>query len=420
MRIGLSLVLAGALLASAAQSGPPERSARPMIRPLTQSANTMVSTKNAAFQRWLRDFETRALADGIPADVLGSALTDLRYNADVIQKDRTQNEFTKTVWVYLDSAASESRIAAGRQALKEHGQILAAIEARYGVEKEIIAAIWGLESAYGAFRGSIPTVEALATLAFDGRRGAFFEGQLRDALKILAAKHTSAANMRGSWAGAMGHTQFMPSSWHAHAVDYTGDGKRDIWGDDPADALASAANYLKANGWQTGVPWGIEVRLPEGFNYMLARRDLEKLPSKWARLGVTDMTGEPVPDHGPAAILLPGGARGAAFLIFRNFEVIESYNTADAYVIGVGHLADRLAGGPPIQSAWPREDRALTLPERLELQELLKARGFDPEKLDGKIGPLTINAVRAYQKAQGLIPDGYPSPGFLERLRQAP
>ena len=417
MRIGFSLVLAASLLAAhTAFANAPERSSRPMIRP----ASTMTSPKPAAFHNWLHRFRTRAEAKGIPQDVLDAAFNGIRYNSSVIGKDRSQNEFTKTVWVYLDSAASDARIAAGKKALAKHDQMLSDIETRYGVEKEIVAAIWGLESAYGTFRGTIPTIEALATLAFDGRRGAFFEGELLSALKILAAGETTPANMRGSWAGAMGHTQFMPSSWHAHAVDYTGDETRDIWGDNPADALASAANYLKANGWQTGLPWGVEVHLPNGFNYMLARRVYEKMPSEWARLGVTDINGAPVPDHGPAAVLLPGGANGAAFLIFRNFEVIESYNTADAYVIGVGHLADRIAGGPPIQANWPREDRALTLPERLDLQKLLKARGFDPEKLDGKIGPLTINAVRAYQKDRGLIPDGYPSPSFLKRLRQTP
>ncbi|MDQ2090710.1 lytic murein transglycosylase [Marimonas arenosa] len=378
----------------------------------------MVSTKNAAFQRWVHDFRARAAAGGIPTEILDAAFTGIKYNTDVVQKDRTQNEFTKTVWVYLDSAASDARIAAGKKAMKKHAALLGQIEKRYGVEKEIVTAIWGLESAYGSFRGSIPTIEALATLAFDGRRGAFFETQLLDALKILNDGHTSPAGMKGSWAGAMGHTQFMPSSWHAHAVDYDRDGKRDIWGDDPADALASAANYLKANGWETRVPWGIEVRLPEGFNYLLARRDLEKMPSEWANLGVKDIRGNPVPDHGPATILLPGGAEGAAFMIFRNFAVIESYNTADAYVIGVGHLADRIAGGPPIQGGWPREDRALTLPERMELQTLLRRHGFDPQKLDGKIGPLTIDAVRSFQKAHGLTPDGYASPGFLQTLRR--
>ena len=415
MKTRLTLTLAAALMATAATAGPPETSLRPTIRKAP-----FVSTKNAAFHRWLSEFRSRAAAAGIPAKTLDTALSNLRYNTDVVQKDRTQNEFTKTVWVYLDSAASDARIAAGKKALAKNAKLLDAIETRYGVEAEIVTAIWGLESAYGTFRGSIPTIEALATLAFDTRRSAFFEAQLIDALRILAEGHTTQANLKGSWAGAMGHTQFMPSSWREHAQDWTGDGKRDIWGDDPADALASAAAYLKANGWQHGVPWGVEVTLPDNFNYMLARRDLEKLPSEWANLGIRDTGGQPVPDHGPATILLPGGAKGAAFMIFRNFAVIETYNTADAYVIGVGHLASRIAGGPPIKHGWPRDDRALTLPERMELQELLRARGFDPEKLDGKIGPLTVNAVRAYQRARGLTPDGYPSPGFLAHLRRTP
>ena len=420
MHFGILPVLSGLILATAAGANPPETSLRPVLRSEQPVQVTpMVSSKNAAFQRWVRDFRSRARDQDIPNAILDAAFKGIKYNTDVVQKDRTQNEFTKTVWVYLDSAASDARIAAGQAALKKHRALLTQIEARYGVDKEIVTAIWGLESAYGSFRGSIPTIEALATLAFDGRRGDFFEAQLVDALKILRDRHVAPTGMKGSWAGAMGHTQFMPSSWHDHAVDYDRDGKRNIWGDDPADALASAANYLKANGWETGVPWGTEVRLPQGFNYMLARRDLEKMPSEWARLGVSDMTGKPVPDHGPATILLPGGAKGAAFMIFRNFAVIETYNTADAYVIGVGHLADRIAGGPPIQSGWPRQDRALTLPERMELQTLLRQRGFDPQKLDGKIGPLTINAVRGFQKAHGLTPDGYPSPGFLNRLRAA-
>lgn len=418
MRIWFLFALAGLVAAPAAMANAPQNSLRPKPRPAAMStfANTPAPTQ-AAFRDWLKSFRKRAIDQGLPAPVIDAAFAGIRYNAEIVKKDRNQNEFTKTVWVYLDSAASNARIEAGRKALKTHAKILAKIESHYGVEKEIIAAIWGLESAYGSYRGTLSTIESLATLAFDARRAAFFETQLLGALKILAEGHVTPANMRGSWAGAMGHTQFMPTSWQDHAVDFNADGKRDIWSDDPTDALASAANYLKQNGWQTGLPWGVEVRLPKGFNYMLARRDYAKLPSEWARLGVTDMTGNPVPDHGPATVLLPGGAGGAAFLIFRNFDVIETYNTADAYVIGVGHLADRLAGGPPIRAPWPRDIRALTLPERLELQRLLKQRGFDPEKLDGKVGPLTINAVRAYQKSRGLKPDGYPSPAFLDHLR---
>ncbi|KPP84384.1 MAG: Membrane-bound lytic murein transglycosylase B [Rhodobacteraceae bacterium HLUCCO07] len=412
MRLSLFLLLV-APVAAPTLAEPPVQSLRPPVVML----DPVISTRSASFQNWLAGFRNRAIAAGIPGHVLDDALSGIRYNTDVIEKDRTQNEFTKTVWVYLDSAASDARIAAGKKALQQHRALLDRIEARYGVEKEILTAIWGLESAYGSYRGTIPTIEALATLAHDGRREAFFEGQLLDALRILADGDARPADLRGSWAGAMGHTQFMPSSYLAHAEDFTGDGRRDIWGDDPADALASAAAYLRANGWQTGQPWGIEVTLPKGFNHMLARRELEKLPSQWANLGVRAADGARIPDHGPASILLPGGHNGAAFMIFRNFEVLESYNTADAYVIGVGHLADRIAGGGPIRASWPREDRALSFEERVELQRRLRAAGFDPEKLDGRIGPLTINAVRAYQKSRGLVPDGYASPGLLAHLR---
>ncbi|MEM7320295.1 MAG: lytic murein transglycosylase, partial [Pseudomonadota bacterium] len=202
-----------------------------------------------------------------------------------------------------------------------------------------------------------------------------------------------------------------------YAVDHTGDGRRDIWSDDPSDALASTAAYLSGFGWTTGQPWGVEVVLPDGFDFATARRDLTRLPSDWAALGVLDTNGQAVPDHGRASILLPAGGTGAAFMVFDNFEVLERYNTADAYVVGVGHLADRIAGGAAIQSDWPRQDRALTLDERLELQRRLTSRGFDTEGIDGKIGPLTINAVRAYQLANNLMPDGYASLRLLNRLR---
>ncbi|MDP4991078.1 MAG: lytic murein transglycosylase, partial [Marivita lacus] len=258
---------------------------------------------------------------------------------------------------------------------------------------------------------------SLATLAYDARRSAFFEGQLIEALKILQSGDVTLADFTGSWAGAMGHTQFIPTSYQSLAVDFDGDGKRDIWSEDPADALASTANYLARNGWIKGMPWGVEVTIPEGFDYTLADRDTKRMPSDWARIGVLGLDGAPVPDHGSASVLLPAGARGAAFLIFKNFDVIETYNTADAYVIGVGHLSDRITGAGPIRSGWPREDRALSFEERKEMQRLLTAKGFDTQKIDGRIGPLTINAVRAFQTSIGDIPDGYASLNILDKLR---
>lgn len=374
-------------------------------------------TANEGFDQWIDGFRARAMARGIRADTLDAAFRDVTYSTTAIERDRHQNEFTKTIWDYLDSAASEVRVANGKAALAKHRALLEKIEQTYGVEREIVTAIWGLESAYGTFRGSEPLISSLATLAYDGRRGAFFEGQLIDALTILQAGDTDARHMTGSWAGAMGHTQFMPSSYLAYAVDFTGDGKRDIWSDDPADALASTAAYLAHFGWTKGQPWGVEVRVPEGFDYALTGEQVKKTAAGWAALGIRDMDGGRVGDHGPASILMPAGARGAAFMIFENFHVLERYNTADAYVIGVGHLADRIAGGAPIRAGWPREDRALLLAERQELQDRLTRAGFDTRGVDGKIGPNTIAAVRAFQRAEGLVPDGYASLDILKRLR---
>ncbi|WP_422176218.1 lytic murein transglycosylase [Aestuariivita sp.] len=395
-------------------------SIRPMLRPVTQivadpSEDTPVTHQR--FQNWIGAFKTRAIAQGISPGVLDAAFDGVRYDSDVIKRDRNQSEFTKTIWEYLDSAASDTRIANGKTALASHRSTLEAIEERYGVEKEVVVAIWGLESAYGSYRGRSDVIRSLATLSFDGRRGAFFEQQLIAALKILQNGDTTARNMTGSWAGAMGHTQFIPTSYLDYAVDFTGDGRRDIWADDPSDALASTAAYLKRFGWEKGQPWGVEVRIPEGFDYRQAKRSITKDPSAWAQLGVVDMNGRAVPDHGPAAVLLPAGGEGAAFLIFDNFAVIERYNTADAYVIGVGHLSDRITGKPAIQASWPRQDRALTLKERKELQTRLTTRGFDTKGIDGKIGPLTIEAVRSFQIANGLKPDGYASLYILEKLR---
>lgn len=371
----------------------------------------------AGFAQWLAEFRPRAAAAGIAADVLDSALRVARFNPKIVQRDRNQNEFTKTIWDYLDTAVSEDRVTHGQRAMRQHAELLQRIEAEFGVDRHVVAAIWGLESAYGSFRGDIPTIEALATLAYDARRAAFFEGQLMAALKILANGDVTPDAMRGSWAGAMGHTQFMPTSWWDHAVDFTGDGRRDVWSDDPADALASAAAYLRHWGWTSGALWGLEVTLPAGFDYDQTTERVKKPVSDWAAMGVKPVTGDALPDHGLASVLLPGGARGAAFLIFSNFQVIEKYNTADAYVIAIGHLADRLRGGPAIQASWPRDLRALTLDERIELQERLGKAGFDPKGVDGRIGPNTIAAVKAFQKANGLVPDGYASLDILQRLQ---
>ncbi len=384
----------------------------------TGVATPIIATQGAKFEAWVAGFRTRAQAKGISPRILNAALSGIAYDPAVVAKDRNQSEFTLEIWDYLDLAASPIRIDNGLQALRRHAAVLRQIEAKYGVDRHIVTAVWGMESTYGTRKGDFNVIEVLATLAYDGRRGKFFEAQLIAALQILQAGDIPAAQMTGSWAGAMGHTQFIPTSYLAYAVDFTGDGRRDIWGDDPTDALASTAAYLARHGWVKGQPWGVEVRLPKGFDASLAKRDNRRAPSDWAAAGVTDMAGRKVPNHGRAAILLPAGRSGPAFMIFDNFRVIERYNAADAYVIGIGHLADRLAGGPEVQMPWPRGYAPLSFDDRIELQKSLIRAGHPLEKVDGVIGPQTVAAIRAYQQSRGVNVDGYPSQDVL-RLLQA-
>lgn len=394
-------------------------SIRPVLRPADLSATPVqtVSATDPGFRRWVAGFKGRAQAAGIKGSVFDRAFDGVQYDASVVKLDRNQSEFTKQIWDYLDSAVSPTRVTNGKRELRRHRRTLDRIEAHFGVDKEVVTAIWGMESAYGARRGSRPLIESLATLAYDGRRGKFFEKQLIAALKIIQAGDVAPRRMTGSWAGAMGHTQFIPTSYEAYAVDFTGDGKRDIWSDDPTDALASTAAYLKRFGWKKGQPWGVEVRLPSGFDPARARRNLKQSPGAWASEGVRDMAGKPVPNYGNASILLPAGSQGAAFMIFHNFGVIERYNKADAYVIGVGHLSDRLKGGPAIQGSWPRQYQSTTFRQKKEIQRRLKRKGFGVDKIDGLIGPNTISAIRAFQKSKGLPPDGYPSQQLLKALK---
>ncbi|MGY9049593.1 MAG: lytic murein transglycosylase [Rhodobacterales bacterium] len=407
-----------AVMAFLIQPDAPLTSVRPALRPAKAPVTlATVAASDPGFDAWVRGFRPRALSAGITGAVFDRAFRNAHFNPDVIRRDSNQSEFTKSIWDYLDSAASDSRIANGRLALQQHSALLNRIEATYGVDKEVVVAIWGMESAYGSHRGSLNIVSSLATLAYEGRRGAFFEEQLIAALKILQHGDTAPETMTGSWAGAMGHTQFIPTSYDALAVDFNGDGRRDIWSDDPTDALASTAAYLARYGWIKGMPWGVEVQLPAGFDYASANKKTVKMPSDWARLGVVGMDGAPVRDYGSASVLLPAGSKGAAFLVFKNFSVIARYNAADAYVMGVGHLSDRLRGRGPIRADWPRDDRALSFDERQEMQQRLTARGFDTQGVDGRVGPMTVEAVRRFQRSVGMAPDGYASLTVLTRLR---
>ena len=357
------------------------------------------------------------MRQGISASTLNVAFSDFQPHADIIARDVRQPEHTQTIWDYLDRAVSRERITHGQKVLADYGDLLLQIEKHFGVDKEIIIANWGLESAYGNCRGSYPTIEALATLSFEGRRRRLFEAQLIAALKIVQAGDTTLSRMTGSWAGASGHTQFMPKGILRYAVDFDGDGRRNIWGDDPADALASTANYLARNGWKFGQPWGVEVTLPHGFDYALTGPQTSKSAQNWAQLGVVRADGKPLPAGAPASVLLPGGARGPALMIFANFHTLTSYNASDAYVIAVGHLADRIKGGRAFCAGWPRQQAAMTPAERREFQERLSAAGFDTEGIDGIFGPNTFAALRGFQSSEGLVADGYPSHEILHRLR---
>lgn len=397
-------------------------SPRPVPRGTTSAAGavpegTQARITDAGFQAWIDGFRGRARSAGINDATFDDAFRGISLNETVLDRDRNQSEFSRALWDYLDSAVSDARVRNGRAALSENAGVLAAIEQDHQVEAEVVAAVWGLESAYGAVRGDTDIIEAMATLAYDGRRRDFFETQLIAALRILQSGDVDPRNMTGSWAGAMGHTQFMPTSYLDYAVDANADGRRDIWSDNPVDALASTANYLAEFGWTYGQPWGIEVTLPSGFDYSQTGERVKQSVSHWNGAGVRLTNGQPIPDHGRASILLPAGASGVAFVIFDNFHVIERYNPADAYVIAVGHLSDRITGEGRFEAGWPRGDRALSFAEREELQRRLTAAGFPPGAIDGIIGPNTIDAVRRYQASQGLVPDGYASLTILERLR---
>lgn len=296
--------------------------------------------------------------------------------------------------------------------------MLDAAARQHGVPPEIVVAIWGMESNYGANYGDIPTIDALATLGFDGRRGAWARGQLIAALRILQSGDIARERMIGSWAGAMGQTQFLPSVYLAHAVDADGDGRRDIWGS-MADVVASTANFLRHEGWRPGQPWGAEVQLPAGFDVGRADGALRQSASQWAAEGVRRIDGAPLPDLPEAALLLPAGARGPAFLVGPNFRTLLRYNNATSYALGVGLLAQRLAGGPGVQAAWPRDLRPLRRDELRALQEALNAQGFDSGTPDGVAGSATRGAIRRFQRSAGLPADGFPTHELLQRL-QAP
>ena len=344
-------------------------------------AADLLPVPNAGYEAWVSAFKGRAGAQGLSDATIATAFRGAGFLPGVVQRDRNQTETTRTLEDYLSIAASDERISKGRAAFSRYGATLNALENRYGVDARIITAIWGLESFYGERRGNVPVISATSTLAYDGRRGAFFERQLIAALKILQNGDIDAARMTGSWAGAMGHTQFIPTSYLAYAVDFTGDGRRDIWSEDPSDALASTAAYLARSGWSRGVQWGREV-------------------------GPNEVSGTVIQPQ-------PGGPRLA---VTGNFQAIKRYNNSDKYAIGVGHLADRIGGAGPFRTSFPPDVNGMTKADRVALQQRLTANGFDTQGSDGVIGPNTRSAIQAYQNSRGLPATGEPSLDLLRIL----
>jgi membrane-bound lytic murein transglycosylase B len=329
----------------------------------------------------------------------------------------SQPEFTKAIWDYLDILVNDNRLARGREILAQYKPQFDAAEKAYGVDRYIIASIWGIESNYSTQMGDRSVLNSTATLACVGRRQNYFRDEFLSALEILHRGDLKPEQMRGSWAGAFGPTQFMPTAFKRYAVDADGDGRRDVV-DNPTDLIASTANNLKKDGWQPGATWGYEVVLPKNFNFMLADRAKAMPLSQWEHLGVKRAGGKPYPNPAEKGYLLaPAGAEGPGFLMLQNFRVIMKYNPAEAYALAIGHFADRLRGGPPFVQPWPRQERVLSRAERLELQQLLAQRGFYRGTPDGQLGGLTREALRSFQASIGAPADGFASSDVLERLR---
>jgi membrane-bound lytic murein transglycosylase B len=412
LRLAVALISALALLACEA----PRATATRGIEQAAPSAGT-TGTLERSFSSWLAALKTEALAAGVSAATFDRAFQGVRPDPDVLAKDEVQPEYTRPIWAYLDAAVSEKNIAEGRQRLTNSSALLKQATRPYGVDPRFVIAIWGLESAYGENTGGYNVIEALATLAYDSRRPEVFRRNLIEALLILEAGDITAAEMRGSWAGAMGQTQFMPATFRQHAVDGDGDGRRDIWGSLP-DVFASTANYLAAFGWRPGEPWGMEVRLPANFPWDQAELDISKSIQEWSALGVRRANGTALPKT-PAqgSIIAPAGHRGPAFIIFDNFRTILDYNNSVSYALAVGHLADRLGGGTQFVVQWPREELPLSRTDKLDMQNLLLARGYDPGDVDGVIGPQTRAAIRQFQREVGEVPDGFATVALLAKLR---
>ncbi|MFT3815489.1 MAG: lytic murein transglycosylase [Acidovorax sp.] len=379
------------------------------------AAPPSTDAEQAGFAAWIAEVSRDAIAAGIRPATVQQTLGQAEYLPRVIELDRAQPEFTRTPWAYLDAAVSAQRIAQGQAQRAEYQAPLEAAAARYGVPSEVVTAVWGMESNYGQNFGDFRTVDALATLGYEGRRRDWARGELLAALRIADQGDIAPERMVGSWAGAMGHTQFLPSVYLAYAVDADGDGRRDIWGSVP-DVAASTANFLRHSGWQSDEPWGVEVQLPPGFDYARAELTVRRDSTVWAVDGVRGVNGAELPTIVGASILTPAGARGPAFMVGRNFRALLRYNNSTNYALAVGLLSRQIAGGPGVAAPWPRDLEPLSRAQVRDLQAALNQRGFAAGQPDGVAGPATRAGLRQYQQSVGAVADGYPTAELLRQL----
>jgi len=372
---------------------------------------------DAAFRAFVDGLWPLAEARGVKRATFDAAFADATFDPRIVAHTKTQAEFVQPIWVYLSNAASPERVARGRAKAEEARPWLAKAEKAYGVDAAALMGVWGMESEFGLFTGGDSVIRALASLAFVHYQGDYFRDELIAALAILEEGDVAPRDMKGSWAGAMGQTQFMPSSFLAYAVDFEGHGRRDIW-DSAPDAIGSTANYLAKHGWIAGAPWGFEARLPEGFKLTAADSAALSPFSAFAARGVTRADGGALPKDGEAQLLIPAGLKGPIFLVTANFRTIKTYNNSTAYALGVALLGDAVTGGDGLKSAWPTRDKPLAEREVRELQRELDKRGYQVGDVDGRVGDRLQAAVRDYQESIGAPPDGYPTLALLRRLRR--
>lgn len=372
---------------------------------------------DADFTRCLDQLRAPARAAKVQDEAFTRFTQGLQPDMSVIEKLNFQPEFKLPIWDYLAALVDDERVADGQARLAEHAALLEQVQQRHGVDPATVVAVWGVESNFGRNFGSYPLVQALGTLSCYGRRQAFFRGEFYATLRILQSGDIAPERLVGSWAGAFGHTQFMPSTFERLAVDGDGDGRRDLI-DNTADALASTANFLQRAGWQAGQPWGFEVKLPEGFNASGEGRRIKRPISEWVARGLRRVNGSPLPqDLGPAGLLLPAGPQGPAFLVFKNFDALYSYNAAESYGLAIAHLSDRLRGAGPFTTPWPTDDAGLSRAERRELQGLLVLRGHDIGAIDGALGERSRAAIRLEQQRLGQEATGRGGQKILRALR---